>query len=172
MITAIVILCVVLLLCFCGVLLFGAPYLPTLTPQVNTALKLAKLKPGQTLLELGCGDGKVLIAAAQQGITVVGYELNPILAALAWLRTRRYRRNVTVVWGNFWRKPWPQAEAIFVFLLPRLMPKLHTTVQTYAATQKHPVKLVSFAFTIPGYEPSAEKDGLYVYTYPAAPASK
>jgi hypothetical protein len=47
----------VMLICFGGVLLFGAPYLPTLKPQVHAALELANLKPGQTLLELGCGDG-------------------------------------------------------------------------------------------------------------------
>ena len=69
----------VILLCFSGVLLVGAPYLPTLTPQVAAALELAALRPGETLLELGCGDGKVLIAAAQQGYRAVGYELNPIL---------------------------------------------------------------------------------------------
>lgn len=70
----------VLILCFGGVLLFGAPYLPTLTPQVQAALELCKLQSGDTLLELGCGDGKVLIAAAERGATVIGYELNPLLA--------------------------------------------------------------------------------------------
>src|SRR5688572_25475247 len=98
-----------LAVCFAGVLLFGAPYLPTLRPQVKAALELAELRKGETLLELGCGDGKVLIAAARQGIKAVGYELNPLLALLAWLRTRRYGGNVKVVWGNFWREDWPPA---------------------------------------------------------------
>src|SRR5579859_4724806 len=119
------ILCIaVLLMCFGGVLLVGAPYLPTLSPQVKVALDLANLEAGQTLLELGCGDGKVLIAAAKRGIKSVGYELNPIIAAVAWIRTRRYRKLVTVIWGDFWSRPWPEADAIFVFLLPRLMNKL------------------------------------------------
>src|ERR1700710_1767842 len=94
----------IVLVCFAGVLLVGAPYLPTLTPQVHAALELANLKPGETLLELGCGDGKVLIAAAQIGIHSVGYELNPLLALLAWLRTRRFGSSVKIVWGNFWTK--------------------------------------------------------------------
>lgn len=151
-----------LLICFCGVLLVGAPYLPTLTPQVAMALKLADLRPGQTLLELGCGDGKVLIAAARQDIKAVGYELNPILALIAWLRTRRYRSHVRVIWGNFWQSPWPPAEAIFVFLLPRYMPKLHNKCMRY----KHrPVKLVSFAFEVPGKKPLRQKAGLFLYNY-------
>jgi SAM-dependent methyltransferase len=153
---------VAVLACFAGVLLVGAPYLPTLSPQVDAAIKLSGLKSADTLLELGCGDGKVVLAAARQGITVVGYELNPLLAALAWLRTRRYRHNVTIIWGDFWRKPWPEAEGIFVFLLPKYMKKLDTKVMQY----KHkPVKLVSFAFKIPDKAVSAEQKGLFVYDY-------
>ncbi|HSH18794.1 MAG TPA: class I SAM-dependent methyltransferase, partial [Candidatus Saccharimonadales bacterium] len=99
----------VLSACFGFVLLRGAPYLPTLRKQVDAALDLADLSPGDTLLELGCGDGKVMIAAAQRGLKVVGYELNPILACIAWLRTRRYGKQVQVVWGDFWTKDWPKA---------------------------------------------------------------
>jgi SAM-dependent methyltransferase len=153
---------VALIICFGGVLLFGAPYLPTLGPQVRTALELADLRAGDTLLELGCGDGRVVIAAAKQGINVVGYELNPLLVVLAWLRTRRYRKQVRIIWGDFWREPWPPAEAIFVFLLPKYMSKLNTKVMQYS---NKPVKLVSFAFTIPGLEPARQKAGLYLYKY-------
>ncbi len=148
--------------CFGYVLLFGAPYLPTLNKQVEQALDMLKLKPGDTLLELGCGDGKVLIAAAERGYKVVGYELNPILAFIAWIRTRKYGRNVRVVWGNFWRKRWPAADGIFVFLLGRYMSRLDTKI---AHEYGHPVKLVSFAFEVPGRRPKARKHGLFLYQY-------
>jgi SAM-dependent methyltransferase len=157
----------ILIICFGGVLLFGAPYLPTLGPQLDAALELADLKPGQTMLELGCGDGRVLIAAARQGIDVVGYELNPLLAAVAWLRTRRYRRHAKVIWGDFWSRTWPPAEAVFTFLLPRYMSKLDGKLAAY---EHKPVRLVSFAFKVPGSQPAAEKDGVYLYKYDSAPA--
>ena len=151
-----------LLACFAGVLLVGAPFLPTLKPQINTALKLSGLKPGETLLELGCGDGRVMIEAAKQGINSVGYELNPMLAGLAWLRTARYRKNIKIIWGDFWIKPWPEHQAIFTFLLPRLMPKLDKKVMQ----SKHkPVKLVSFAFVIPDKPISRQAGGVYLYLY-------
>jgi SAM-dependent methyltransferase len=153
---------VVLLICFGGVLLFGAPYLPTLGPQVGVALKMADLKPGDTLLELGCGDGRVVIAAARQGLQVVGYELNPLLFAVTWLRSRRYRKQVRIIWGDFWQKPWPPADAIFTFLLPKYMSKLNKKVIQYP---HKPVKLISFAFVIPNLKPSAEKTGVYLYKY-------
>lgn len=152
----------VILACFAGVLFFGAPYLPTLSPQVMTALKLAGLKPGNTMLELGCGDGKVLVEAAKMGFNVVGYELNPILVVIAWLRTRRYRKQVHIIWGNFWHKSWPEAQAIFVFLLPRYMGKLDKKCIQY---KYKPVKLISFAFAIPGKLAAQQDNGVFQYLY-------
>lgn len=153
----------VILLSFSVVLLFGAPYVPTLTPQVETALELVNLKPGETLLELGCGDGKVLIAAAQTGLHAVGYELNPILVLIARWRTRRFKRQVRVVWGNFWRRSWPPAAGIFTFLHPRFMKQLDKKI---VQSNLQPVKLVSFAFEIPERTANEQKNGVFLYEYP------
>lgn len=152
----------ILILLFGFVVFFGAPYLPTLNPQVQAALKLADLKKGDHLLELGSGDGKVLIAAAKQGIRVTGYELNPLLVVISWLRTLRYRTLVKVVWGNFWYANLPKADAIFVFLLPRYMDRLDKKIIQQSSGR---VKLVSFAFTIRGKVVDAEKEGVYLYKY-------
>jgi 16S rRNA A1518/A1519 N6-dimethyltransferase RsmA/KsgA/DIM1 with predicted DNA glycosylase/AP lyase activity len=130
--------------------------------QVEAAIEMAALKPGQTLLELGCGDGKVLIAAAKRGVKVVGYEINPILALLAWVRTRRFNGQVRVIWGNFWYHTWPEADAIFVFLLDRYMSKLDKKCVQY--TYK-PIKLISFAFAVPNRRPIKQSKGLLVYQY-------
>jgi len=144
---------------FGGVLLRGAPYLPTLDRQARAALELLDLQPGQTLLELGSGDGKVLVLAAQAGLQVVGIELNPFLVVVSWLRTRRYRQQVRIIWGDFWRVKWPACDGVFAFLLGRFMQPLDARMQ---ALQK---PLVSFAFQVPGREADAEKAGVYVYHY-------
>jgi len=145
------------------VLAFGAPYLPTLSRQTTTALDLLDLKPGQTLIELGCGDGRVLLAAAKRGITGVGYELNPILILVAKLVTWRHRKLVTVKLGNFWAVKWPQADGIFVFLLDKYMEKLDKKITQEYKDKK--VKLVSFAFKIPEKKPLTVKNGLFLYEY-------
>ena len=148
---------------FAVVLLVGAPYVPTLTPQVAAALKLADCQPGDTLLELGCGDGKVLVAAGRAGLHAVGYELNPLLFLVSWLRTRRFKGRVRVVWGDFWRANWPPTEAIFVFLHPRFMARLDAAVTAAAKRQKRPIKLVSFAFTVPDRKANRELNGVHLY---------
>lgn len=158
-----------LIICFGFVLAVGPPYLPTLNKQVLVALDLLKLKPGQHLLELGCGDGKVLLAAARRGLRVTGIELNPLLVLVCKLRTWRYRRQVRVVWGNYWRvELWPAADGIFGFVLPKYMTKLDETIKVWRRSvvmTGRSVKLASFAFEIPGRKADRKQSGVLLYVY-------
>src|SRR5665213_1201424 len=98
---------------------FGAPYLPTLNAQRQTALELLDLKPGQTLYDLGCGDGRMLRAAAKVGLNAVGYEMSPILVLIARIINWPYRKQVKVIMGNYWAADISRADGIFVFLLDK-----------------------------------------------------
>ncbi len=149
-------------LLFCVVVFFGAPYLPTLKPQIKEALELLDLKPGETMIELGSGDGRVLREAAKQGINVTGYEINPFLVVLAYFVTFKYRQNVTIVWGNYWNKKLPKSDGIFVFLLTRYMNKLDQKIKSYPYK---PVKVASVAFQIPDKKPVQKKGGVFLYLY-------
>jgi len=152
----------ILFVLFTYVIAFGAPYLPTLKPKVAVALDVLGLKKGQTLLELGSGDGRVLKAAAQRGITAIGYELNPLLVLYSKIRLWRYRKVVRVVWGNYWRKSLPPADGVFVFLLQPYMKKLDAKIE-----KEYPdgIRLVSFAFTIDHKKPAKLVEGMYLYIY-------
>lgn len=152
----------VIVMAFGLVVFFGAPYLPTFSKQTDAAFELLALKRGQTLLELGCGDGRVLKVAARHGYKAVGYELNPILVLYARMSTWRYRKDVSIIWGNYWQKTWPKTDGIFVFLLDKYMQKLSNKIEQEF---DNPVKLVSFAFKVPGKKIIKEKDGVYLYTY-------
>lgn len=147
--------------CFGFVILFGAPYLPTLKKQVDLALDLAELKPGGVLLELGSGDGRVLLLAAKRGYRAIGYEINPLLVLVSKLITWRYRGLIQVKWANFLTAKWPPADAIFVFGIGRIMPKIDAKIRQ----SKKPVRLVSFAFPVHNQNPLVVKDGLFVYSY-------
>ncbi|MEX2007103.1 MAG: hypothetical protein WD877_02995 [Candidatus Saccharimonadales bacterium] len=152
-----------LALSFGAVLLFGAPYLPTLKKTQEDALDLLDLKNGQTVVDLGCGDGRFLRAAASRGLNAVGYELNPFLAFTAWLITRAYRKQVKVTWGSFWRADISAADGVYVFLIERHMKRL----DGFLSKQKKPrrLKVVSHAFKIPGRKPTTQKDALFLYQY-------
>lgn len=72
------------------------PYLPSPESVIVKALEMAQLKPGEKLVDLGCGDGRVLVIAAKRcGAYAVGVELNPLLARLA-----RRECKFAGVWGS------------------------------------------------------------------------
>jgi len=144
------------------VVFFGPPWLPTKDRHIGLALDLLELKPGQTLLDLGSGDGRVLVAAARRGVRAVGIELSPILALISWLRTRRYRKQVRIIWGSYFVVEWPPADALFTFMIPRQMTRLDRRIEQW---HTKPLRLASFAFEISGKVPEAVQKGVFVYRY-------
>lgn len=153
---------IILIVVFGFVVFIGAPYVPTLKRQTNEALELLGLVPGQILVELGSGDGTVLLAAAKQGVRSIGYEINPLLVVLTYARTFRYRHLVTVKCANFWRVTLPECDAIYVFLLDKYMEKLDKKI---TKERKSALTVVSFAFKIPSKPAVVESQGLYKYIY-------
>src|SRR3989344_7553923 len=140
----------IVLACFGFVLIFGAPYLPTHKQQVDLSLSLLKLKKGQLMYELGCGDGRLLNAAAKQGYKAVGYEMNPIMYVWALLNTQHHRNLVEVKFGNFWKADLSNADGVYVFLLDRFMERLDKKL---SSELKSGVMLASYTFKIPGKKP-------------------
>jgi hypothetical protein len=151
-----------IVLTFAAVVFFGPPYVPTFRKQIHTALDMLDLKEGETLLELGSGDGRVMRLAAARGLKVVGIELNPLLVLVSYVVTWRYRKQVRVIWASYWGKPWPRADGIFTFMLPRYMARLDARIEKW---HPKPMRLVSFSFAIPGREPKEQRDNVLLYEY-------
>lgn len=147
---------------FTFVILFGAPYLPTLKKERKIALELLNLKPGQTLLELGCGDGRLLNDAAKYGIKSIGYELNPILVITAKALTFSNRRLVQIKWANYWRVKWPPCDGIYVFLLDKYMYKIDKSMRKQNIKN---TKLLSYGFEIQGKKYLKKHGGFFLYQY-------
>src|SRR5256885_14898094 len=60
------------------------PYVPTTEEAVKAMLKLADVKKSDTVYDLGCGDGRIVIAAAKEfGAHGVGIDINPVRIAEA-----------------------------------------------------------------------------------------
>lgn len=149
-------------LVFSFVIAFGAPFLPTLKQRIDDAIDLLDLKKGQTLLELGSGDGRIAKRAAINGAKVIGYELNPLLVIYSRLVCFRYRKQVKIIWGNYWLVKWPKADAIYVFLLNPYMAKLHKKI-TQEVVKK--TRVVSFVFKIPGQKIVKNSNSMLLYVY-------
>lgn len=152
---------ITVVLCFGLVVVFGAPYVPSLKPHMSAAFDLLSLEKDDLLLELGAGDGRVMLAALERGYRVVGYELNPILALVAWLRTRRYGKQARVVWGDAFRASWPKdAKAVYLFGVQHLAMRVDQRLRN-----GNGVKFVTVGFEVAGRRAQATKDAVHLYVY-------
>jgi SAM-dependent methyltransferase len=154
---------IALVLAYGFVIPFGAPFLPTLKKEREAALDLLNLKPGQVFVDLGSGDGSLLLLAAQRGLKAIGYEINPFLWAYSWLRTRRHGSRVKIKLRSFWRADLSGIDGVFVFLITNHMDRLAKLLK--GRPGKKSLRLVSHAFEIPGQEPSQKLGALFLYIY-------
>lgn len=160
---------IALILLFMSAVGFGAPFLPTLRKRVDDALNLLDLKKGQTMLEFGSGDGRLLRAAAKRGIYAVGYEINPLLYVYSWILCFPKRKYIKIYMKNYWKADLPKADGVYVFLLQPYMKKLHQYLQDYVSRNNvSSIKLVSFSFFIEGLKPVVDKEGMLLYSIKAA----
>lgn len=155
--------------------LIGAPYAPTRRAVVRKAFDAINLGAGDTVVDLGAGDGFIVCEAARRGANAIGYELSPIMWAVAWFRIKllpltkgesRAKRGVGVYFGNFYKQDISGATIIFVFLMPQNMLRL----KKYLATQSlpHAKYLLSYSFPLPNVKPQQtitvpQKGTIYVY---------
>ena len=152
-----------LILPFGFVLLFGAPYLPTRKAQAKEALDMLDLQEGEIFVDLGSGDGAVLIEAASRGLICYGYELNPFVWLISKARTRKFGKQVKIYCKNFWNVPLPKnTRGVFVFLLDKYMLKLDKKL---TKELKNGSNVVSYTFQIPGRKPTVINKALHLYRY-------
>jgi SAM-dependent methyltransferase len=146
-----------------GGLFAGAPYVPVRKKDIEDAMSLAQLKPGEWMADLGCGDGRILLGALEQGANVVGYEISPILAWISRYRVRHFKERATILQKNFFHEDLSKFDVLCAFQLIRLMAKLEKQLDIQA---KPGVRVVSIAFSMPGWKLVAQKGVAKLFVKP------
>lgn len=146
------------------------PYVPTPNQVVEAMLNLAKVTKADTVIDLGCGDGRIVITAAQKyGARGIGVDLNPerIAEAEANAKNAKVEERVKFVEQDLFKADIREATVVTLYLLPsvnaRLKPRLFEQL-------KPGTRVVSHSFDMPDWQP-AEKiqvDGrtLYLWVIP------
>ena len=107
------------------------PYVPTRQEVVEEMLRMAGVKPGDVVYDLGCGDGRIVVTAAQKfGARGVGVDIDPKRIAEANANAARagVEKQVTFRVGDLFDADIREATVVTLYLLPdvnlRLKPKL------------------------------------------------
>jgi SAM-dependent methyltransferase len=104
-------------------------WIPSPSDTVEKMLDMARIMPGDYVIDLGSGDGRNVIAAAKRGAHALGIEYNPDLVALSRriAAAQRIADKATFVEGDMFAADISRATALILFLIPdnlaRLTPK-------------------------------------------------
>jgi SAM-dependent methyltransferase len=142
------------------------------TPQsvVREMLRLAEVKQGDVVYDLGSGDGRVVItAAAEHGARGVGIEIDPKLvekarrnAQLAGVADRVEFRQADLFASDF-----SEATVVTLYLLPRLNIKLRPKI----LAMRPGTRIVSYRFDMKDWKPDrqvslGDGDVIYLWVVP------
>jgi hypothetical protein len=129
------------------------PFITTPDEVVERMLRLAGTGAGDVVMDLGSGDGRIVIAAAQKfGARGIGIELDPRLVEKSRdnARVAEVADRVTFIEGDVLVSDISQASVVTVYLLPFLIDKLQ---QRFLGELKPGTRVVSHAFGMVGWKP-------------------
>ncbi|MEM2112423.1 MAG: class I SAM-dependent methyltransferase [Candidatus Bathyarchaeia archaeon] len=131
--------------------MFISPFVATPLPVVRRMLELSELKRGETFYDLGCGDGRTLIMAAQEfGAKAVGVELREDLAkkALAAVEELGLQDKVTIIHGDLFNIDIRPADVVLLYLTTsandKVRPKLEMELKPGARVVSHDYEILGW----------------------------
>lgn len=152
-----------------------APFNPTSDDAIEVALRLASLNSDDVVIDLGCGDGRVLIAAAASngGVHATGIEYDQSTYERAVQRLASQpddiQRRVTLIHGDATAADLSAATVIFVYLVPTGLDRVRGALRDAV---DRGARVVSNIFSLKGWHADgllrqkvATKSGLAVYLY-------
>lgn len=145
-------------------------YVPTPQPVVEAMLKLAGVKKGDVLYDLGSGDGRIPVTAAKlYGIRATGIDIDPerIAEAKANVAKQGVGKLVTIRQEDLFKADFRDASVVTLYLLPSLNEKLKPRL---LAELKPGTRIVSNTFDMGDWKPDrteeVENRTIYLWTVP------
>ena len=126
-------------------------YVPTPHEVVEKMLDMAKVEKGGAVYDLGCGDGRIVVAAAKRGAKATGWDINPerVKEAEANVKKNKVEQNAKIIQDDIFTLDLSGANVITLYLLPSLNVKLIPQLEKL----KPGSRIVSHDFRMAGVKP-------------------
>ncbi|MCB9802092.1 MAG: class I SAM-dependent methyltransferase [Pseudomonadales bacterium] len=147
---------------YASTMLHGPVFVPSKPKDVAQMIKLAQLKKSDKILDLGSGDGTVVLALAKLAYQAHGVDINPLLVRKARKKAvaLELSERVTFERANFWSLDLSEYDVIFFYGTTYVMKKLEKKL---FAELKPGSRVVSNYFEFPTWKPAREQGKIRVY---------
>lgn len=135
------------------------PFIPTFGRDLRTMLSLADIHAGDIVYDPGCGDGRLVFAAAKAGAKATGFEYAIPAYLYAKVRSLLYPGSM-IRYGDFWKQDYRTADVVFCYLLPVIMPQFYKKIWPQL---KPGCKVVSNSFRMHDLTYDKAEKGIYLY---------
>lgn len=126
------------------------PFVPTPARNVKLIIDRLKLQPGEIFYDLGCGDGRFLIAAEQRGAVAIGFEISPWAFLKAKVNQWKNRSQIKLRYKNFYPVSVGDADVVVCFLLDAVMAKVERKLEQEL---KPGTRVATYGFKLPSWQP-------------------
>jgi len=143
--------------------LVGGPWVPSSMRVVNRMMEMAKVCPDDVVYDLGCGDGRMILAAAMRyHARAVGIEIDPLryLWCQFLVTILFQRKRIRIVFGNLFNKDLSEADVVMCYLMPDALTKLE---KKFKQELRSGTRIVSNRFTFPTLEKVQEDGDVRLY---------
>lgn len=140
----------------------GAPYVPTQEDDVAAMLQAVGLKKQPRIIDLGAGDGRLVLAFARHGYHIDGIEIKPWLVWRARKRIAREKLTgiASMARGNLWNVDTNPYDVVLLYAVPHVMGRLEKKLMSEL---KPGSLVVSNYFALPNLTPSKTLGRIKVY---------
>lgn len=147
----------------------AAPWVPMRAKDTSRMVRLARVEPGETFLDMGSGDGRMCVAVVRAEPRAYSRGIELSVLPFLWSKVSALVQkvsNIDIRFGNLFSADISNVDVIAFFLMPKAMPRIKEKIEKEG---KIGVRIFSYVFPVPGWEPvridKPDQTSIAIYEY-------
>lgn len=138
----------------------GAPFAALSQEKIKIMMELLQPVKGKTFLDIGSGDGRIVLEASKRGLKSFGYEINPLLVFISRRKIKKNNSTGKILLKDYWHEDFSKFNYVTVWGVPSMMGRLEKKL---LKDLKPGARVASNHLKFPNWKFKKEKSDVYLY---------